>query len=381
MKKCIIISEFNPFHNGHEYLIKQAKNQTKNAPVICLMSGNFTQRGEAAIFNKYMRAKHAILGGADLVLELPSPFACAPAEIFAKGAAKLICAMPGEKTLCFGCECGDLDTLVKAAEMQSSMDFKNSISYFLDQGHGYPKAVEETYLELGGEEGILDKPNNILAVEYIKALEDLSFKGDFFAVKRIGSDHDSMAPEGNIASAAYIRENIKGDLSPYLPSYVLEDLPKAVDLNDYLFMCGKVCATRADSLKYVYSCSEGLDDRIKGNILWGVPMEKAACKRYPLSRIKRALCENVLRLSRGDTDKYLASDLYLKPLAVKKEMKEELFRDLSQSKYPLLVRGRDTYKCKLSKDAERLLNAEQRTDDIYVTLGGDPERYFALEQH
>ena len=109
MKILAIICEFNPFHSGHEYLIEQAKRMSGCDAVLCIMSGNFTQRGEMCINGKYIRAKHAILGGADCVIQLPAPFAVAPAEIFASGAVKILSAIPDIKYLAFGCENADLD--------------------------------------------------------------------------------------------------------------------------------------------------------------------------------------------------------------------------------------------------------------------------------
>ena len=107
MKICAVICEFNPFHNGHKYLIEKAKRQSDCDAVLCIMSGNFTQRGEVCIFDKYTRARHAIAGGADCVIQLPAPFAVAPAEIFAKGAIKILSSIPDVTEIAFGCESAD----------------------------------------------------------------------------------------------------------------------------------------------------------------------------------------------------------------------------------------------------------------------------------
>ena len=171
MKFLAIICEFNPFHNGHAYLIKRAKELYACDGVICIMSGNFTQRGDICVLDKYTRARHAILGGADCVIQLPSPFAVAPAEIFASGAIKILSSIPEITAVAFGCENDDKEKFIRAAELliDESESFKNALNENLARGESYIKSYAAAFCGCGGNEELVTNPNNILALEYVKA--------------------------------------------------------------------------------------------------------------------------------------------------------------------------------------------------------------------
>ena len=166
MKICGIICEYNPFHNGHAYLIDQAKKLSECDSIVCIMSGCFTQRGELAFLDRYTRAKHAILAGADAVIELPTIFAAAPAEVFAKGAVKILSSIPDFSTLAFGCENADKEAFLTAAKNSTSetAPFKNVLRQYLKIGSSLTnkKMIEEgRYDEL-----------KALAEVYVKAAEN-----------------------------------------------------------------------------------------------------------------------------------------------------------------------------------------------------------------
>jgi len=127
MKICAVICEYNPFHNGHAYQLSEAKKRSQADAVLCIMSGNFVQRGESAIVDKFTRAKHAVLGGADAVIELPTIFATSNAELFAKGAISILSSIPDVTTLCFGAETASTEAFLQTAKLIAIYMLKNSI--------------------------------------------------------------------------------------------------------------------------------------------------------------------------------------------------------------------------------------------------------------
>ncbi|MDE7084797.1 MAG: nucleotidyltransferase family protein [Clostridia bacterium] len=342
MEICAIICEFNPFHNGHKYLIERAKEITGCGAAVCVMSGSFTQRGDICRTDKFLRAKHAILCGADAVLELPAPFAVAPAEIFARGAVKIIAALPEVKYIAFGCEglepcegfgaCGDGGVFESAAEIlcNESVQFKSALNAALDGGESYIRSVEAAFEKCGGAKGLLSSPNNILGVEYAKAVKKSGAHLRLVPVKRVGAGYSDGRLSGSFSSARGIRLNSGNPaVKDSMPecSYVdfIASRNNTERFNrmavDYLFMCHK------ENLKRVYGCTEGLENRLK-NLAFGNGFEQiveaAASKRYSKSRIRRILCGNLLGLYADETEQFLQSDLPVNILAVKKDRADEL---------------------------------------------------------
>jgi len=209
MKLAAIVCEYNPFHKGHQYHIEETKRKTGCDGIVAVMSGNFVQRGEGALFSKETRAKAAVLGGADLVLELAPYFAVQSAEAFSLGALKIITSIPEIKYLSFGAEEENIDILKKAASILTDepQSYKTALKEELDKGISYPTARQKALLKIGENDAAkaLSSPNNILGVEYLKALK--KFKSDIvpIAVKRVGAAHDSKAA-GDMVSASYLRE-------------------------------------------------------------------------------------------------------------------------------------------------------------------------------
>ncbi len=217
MKTVGIISEYNPFHNGHKYHIQVAREACNAEAVVCVMSGSFVQRGEPAIIDKWSRAKMAVLSGADLVLELPVVYSCQPAEIFAYGAVKLLNDIGVVDNVCFGSELGSTEPLYELSELLSDEpdSLKAYIKNHLDAGNTYPKAVNlalsDYYNSIGNDimSDILKKPNNLLGIEYIKAIKKLDSNIKPVAVKRIVSDYNELDIKSSIASATSVRREIK----------------------------------------------------------------------------------------------------------------------------------------------------------------------------
>ncbi len=340
MKICAIICEFNPFHNGHKYLLDTARGLSGCDSLVLFMSGSFSQRGEMCRTDKFLRAKHALLGGADAVIELPPHFAVAPAEIFAKGAVKLIASLNMPTVLAFGCESGQKESFIKAAEIlkDESGIFKDTLARGLGDGESYIKSYSAAFCACGGESGLLSSPNNILGAEYAKAAMRTGADIEILPVKRVGSGYGDNKLYENFSSAGAIRANA-GDpaAAENMPDYSYRDFTASPDCTkrfktlaaDFLFLCDK------ENLKRVYGCTEGLENRLKKLAAvhcgdYDKIVTETCSKRYTESRIRRILCANLLNLYADDAEKLLNSKFPLKILAVKKERADKLLPILAR---------------------------------------------------
>lgn len=215
MKIVGLITEYNPFHAGHLYHMQQARELTGADYCVVLMSGSFVQRGEPAIFDKYLRTKTALLAGADLVLEIPAAFSTASAHEFATYGVALLSAI-GVDAVVFGSECGQIEILKQAAYAlnHESAEFQERLRKGLNAGLTYPQArakaleMEDTWAS------VLSSPNNILGIEYLRAAEDLHSPMKFYTISRKGSGyHEDTLADANFPSASAIRGIIRNSLS------------------------------------------------------------------------------------------------------------------------------------------------------------------------
>lgn len=351
MKICGIICEFNPFHNGHEYFLKKARALSGCDALICIMSGSFTQRGEICILDKYVRARHAVSGGADCVLELPAAFSVAPAEIFAKGAVKLLSSVPELDTIAFGCESGNESDFLNAAKLllNENGNFKETLRKNLDAGESYAKSYAAAFECAGGASKLLKSPNNILGAEYAKAVIGSGKKIKLLPVRREGAGYNDVELRDNLSSASAIRKKPTSEkVKSNVPGYVFNDLCDFSEETERFGYFTRLLLSRTDAenLKDIYGCGDGLENALKSvqNLPYNEIIEKATSKRYSSSRIKRILCANFLGLCRSDCEKFLSSVLYLSPLAVKKKNADKVLSALAKSPYPVLTSGSDMQK-------------------------------------
>lgn len=264
-----IIAEYNPFHEGHAYQIQKAKEQCGAEFAVVVMNGDFVQRGEPAIFDKYTRTKEALLGGADLIFELPVRFGLSSAGDFAMGGVLALNALPFVTHLCFGTETGDLTPLLQAATFlcDEPDSYRTRVKHFVKQGILYPKARS---LALAAESGLptetWDSPNNILGLEYCVALQKLHSKIKPFTIRREGHGyHDNDTPAlSDFPSATFLRKQIRKagekenlslsdfssligyslltakdlcrikDITPDLSDRIRNELPKYREINEFV---------------------------------------------------------------------------------------------------------------------------------------------------
>lgn len=211
MKTVGLITEYNPFHNGHAYHIEKAKMLTGADRVIVVMSGDFVQRGAPAVMPKHLRTESALLSGASLIIELPVCFATGSAEYFAQGSISLLNQLGCIDSICFGSECGDLHLLKEIAQILADepIEYQTALKHALKEGASFPAARQEAlniYSDKYSE--ILASPNNILGIEYLKALAKIHSKMEPFTIKRIGAGYHDMDIDGQFSSATAIRSDI-----------------------------------------------------------------------------------------------------------------------------------------------------------------------------
>ena len=304
-----IVCEYNPFHNGHLHQINEIKKIT-DEPIICVMSGNFTQRGEIAIADKYARAKMAIEGGADLVVELPVPFSIASAEYFASAGVNILARMGVDK-LSFGSESADADKIMKIAEIAASDEFKCECAN-LSKEQGSTGAYFELLAKKSGVSDI--KSNDILAIEYAKAIIKNEYNMQICPIKREGNAYrDTQLFLGELPSASAIREAIfKGkfdDICSFVPDSTLAILNEN-ELADVEKIKNAVLLTLRlmDSDKLDVAISDrGLVNRILDTAHECASFNefeyKLQTKKYTASAIRRAILYILLGVKQGDLEK------------------------------------------------------------------------------
>ena len=212
MRIAAVVCEYNPFHNGHKYQLERIREESGCDKILCLMSGCFTQRGDMALFDKYTRARHAVENGADLVLELPAAFAAGSAEQFARGAVHILASIPAVKVLCFGCESGTKEDFLAAAGATLSEDrqFKALLKENMKDGTSYVKARTQAVLALHKEmdERLFTQPNNILGIEYCRALLQEGKGIEPLPLARVGGGFREEGLLQNFSSATAIRSAV-----------------------------------------------------------------------------------------------------------------------------------------------------------------------------
>ena len=286
-----VVSEFNPFHNGHKYLLETAKNKTGEG-IIAVMSGSFTQRGEVAVTDKFSRARTALENGADLVIELPTVYAVSNAQRFAKCGVEISKAFDCVNFLAFGCENDNIELLQKACNALDNENVKTIISEEMKNGNYYPRAVELAVRSVLGDEtaDVLTSPNNILAVEYLRNLSNSKVKP--LPVMRKGVQHDSNITSGNIASASQIRTLLRNEqqAKSFLPQ-VPEKITYTENLE--LITLYKLRSMTLQDFAKLPDVNEGLENRIfeavnNYNSVKEI-IEAVKTKRYTHARIRRIL--------------------------------------------------------------------------------------------
>ena len=394
MQKAVgIIAEYNPFHKGHEYQIQQAKEQTGANIAIILMSGDFVQRGTPAIFAKHQRTAMALLGGADIVFELPSFYACGSAEYFSSGAVSVFNALNSIDFLCFGSESGEIDTCRFLGKLLADEPklYKEKLRSFLKQGLSFPAARKSALAEYLKEKDIpfsedfLDTPNNILGIEYCKSLAAQNSSIVPVTIKRIGSSYHETSLSSEYPSASAIRreliaawntqkflsDTLKNAQPPAVKDYLCALLENETFLiaDDFsLLLKYELMKNTPESLCAFSDMSPDLARRIYHHLntfeTFTQFAEQLKTKELTYTRICRALLHVLLNIP---SDLPAISPAYVRLLGFKKESSSFLRILQKNSDIPIITKAAD-YKKLLPKEVHSLFEKDLFASNLYETV-------------
>ena len=375
MKIAAVVSEFNPFHNGHMYLLDMIRS-LGYTHVISIMSGDFVQRGEAAVMSKWSRTRSALCSGVDLVFELPVIFSVSGAERFAMGAVSILNSLNVVDGLVFGSECGEIQKLKDVSDFLLSQDFKRHVKSKVNGNLNFAKAREDVVREILGEDRskCLSNPNDILGIEYIKALSLLKSEIISETVKRAYNAHDSLTYSNNFASASMIRALIykRKRVENFMPKKSFEILsqeiaqknaPAQMMYAERALIARLRCMNR-DDLKNVLDVNEGLENRIFDAVKNSVSLQElytlVKTKRYTHARIRRIVLSAFLGLTKEYND--VVPD-YVRVLGFNDRGREILRVAKKKSCIRVVTRAADLKN--LDDDSKKILDIENRSEDLF----------------
>lgn len=353
-----IIAEYNPFHNGHLYQLQKAKMILPDSFCICIMSGNFTQRGEVALLDKWQKAALAVASGADLVFELPFVFAVRSAQDFAYGGIELLNRLHIASHLCFGAENNDITLLEKIAAVSSNSTVQDHLHTYMKTGLSYAAALTKSlYTIYNIPEALLKQPNNILAIEYLKAIKNTRSALLPLPIQREAAHYNDEKIISALASARAIRKEIYADtpslalLETVLPSpsakvivNIIQNklpLPSIEYLSHALLI--KLRSTSYEKLSHIFAINEGLEHSFITAALSSASIKELLSfiktKRYPQSRIQRILLYILLCLTKDTIQKFDKSGpLYARVLAFNKNGCSLLHKLKKTSSIPIITK-------------------------------------------
>lgn len=376
MKISGIICEYNPLHNGHLYHLDRVRENGADG-IVAVMSGNFVQRGDAAILDKFTRANLAIQGGVDLVIELPVPYALAPAENFAMGGVALLTALGNVQELSFGSESGDIHLLSQAAQAcyVCKTEYADVLDDFLRSGYSYPEVLSQMVGQLYGTDtaAVLREPNNTLAIAYLNAIEELNSPLRPMTIQRRGAGHNSPQPSADgTASATYIRQYFAegGDCRRMMPSFAWHALREAEMAghvgslqNLERLILYKLRTTDPDEMHDIAEIGQGLEYRLykaKRSSSLEELLQTIQTKRYPMARLRRILLHILLDIHTSDMQKLPP---YGRILAFNDIGRQILHDSKSTRLLPFSHSLADL--AQTSRDAGRCAALESQSTDIY----------------
>ena len=369
MKVAGIITEYNPFHNGHAHLVKMARNSGATH-VVAVMSGNFVQRGEPALLDRSVRTEAALMNGVDLVLQLPAVRAVSAAQSFARAGVEMLDALGLVDELVFGSECGDAEKIVTAARDLESDELKPLLDAQLQKGLTFASARENALRLISSESAdIIKSPNNILGVEYIAALRRIGSGITPVTFPRIGAEHDSKETGGSIASASCIREKFAdGGWDDFVPENTREiyrNAPTADIKRIENAILYRMRTADPTSLSKAPDISEGIENRIISASQNAKTLEElyslAKTKRYTHARIRRIILNYFLGFTAEDA---ALSVPYLRVIGFNQKGAELIRKAKETARLPVITKAADI--ALLGENAQKIFSLECKAGDIYA---------------
>lgn len=380
MKKIIgVIAEYNPFHLGHRYQIEKIKELYPDSIIIAIISTNFTQRGDISLLNKWNKATICLNEGIDLVIELPTLYATQSADIFAYGAISILNKFKID-TLVFGSETNDIDSFTTLANIQiNNPKYPELVKNYLSLGLNYPTAMSKALKELTNTK--IDKPNDLLALSYIKEIIKNNYPITPISIKRTNDYHsNSLQNNTNIINASLIREMFLNnqDISPYIPNNTKELLYQYLSLNNAYTILKYNIINNENNLSTFLDIEEGLDKRILKYLdtshTWIDLVNNLKTKRYTYNKINRTLLHLLLNIKKEENTK----EIYLRVLGfnnkgreylkkLKKDTNLDIFTSYRKNKSPLLdLEYHSTYIYSLITNDSSLIKREYQSKPIIL---------------
>lgn len=380
MKITGVVAEYNPFHSGHEYQLKMAKKLSGCDCLAVVMSGNYVQRGEPAIIDKFKRAEAAIYGGADIVIELPMPFSCQNAEMFAFAAIKELNKLHID-SISFGCENDNAKLLEKIASIQLSQKYNIYIKEEIKKGLSYPNAMSNALKTVLGNEALaVYSPNNVLAVEYIKSSIKLNLSLEYYPVKRLGMNHNDTEISGIFHSATAIRKSIMEgsydninltEKSNQMIEKFYKEHKKYNTLNNYLdYLYYKIISTM--DLDKIFEIKEGLNNKIISQVYKHENIDdfimSIKSKRYTYSKLRRSLLNILLGIKTVDIINIMSTNSdyadYVKVLAFNNTGRLAIKNTMNNGTI-VINRYSDYKKYNLNPEKLQIFNITNKSSNIY----------------
>ncbi|MFZ3588038.1 nucleotidyltransferase [Bacillus sp. DJP31] len=389
MKTAGVIVEYNPFHNGHLYHLKQTRKVTNADCIVAVMSGYFLQRGEPALVSKWARTKMALLAGVDLVIELPYAFSTQKAEIFANGSISILEGL-GVDEVCFGSESGSLDPFIHTVQVMKDYEteFNSYLHIYLKEGNSFPTSASKAFQALSlKDDGVdLSQPNNILGFHYIKAIVDQQAKIIPKTIIRTGANyHDEHFQSPTIASATSIRKALFSsnksidDVRSFVPDTTFKELNQYMtDFRQlhhweayFQLLKYKVLTSSPEELKAIYEVEEGLEHRfisqIKDATSFNEFMIKVKTKRYTWTRLQR-VCTHILTNTTKVSMKRVTSNnaTYIRLLGMSQTGRAYLQQNKKEFTLPLIS--------KLKQNSNEMLQLDIKASHTYGMIFDEPVR-------
>ena len=395
-----IIGEYNPFHNGHKYHLEQSKQIAKADYTIAIISGNFVQRGNVSLIDKWAKADMAISNGVDLVLELPTVYSISSAENFAYGAIKILDALDVVDYLSFGSESCDINVLDMCASVlyEEPTAFTTLLKHELSKGVSFPKARENALLmylnDIRRYANVLSSPNNILAIEYLKSLKKLRSIIKPIAIKRVGSGYNDKSINGNFASASAIRQKLIDDkpagLSRIMPPNSYRILYNTILKGHYVKdisnfekeILYKLRSMTLQEISNLPDVSEGLEHAIKNaanscNTLSEF-MNIIQTKRYTNTRIQRILLYALLGITKSDMKMSQKAQPYARVLGFNSKGRDILSAISNNQNIQVITSVKKFMDLSNNKNLIHMLNTDINATNIY-TLGYQKDSWANLD--
>ena len=358
MKAIGIIAEYNPFHNGHLYHIQKIKEKYPNHKIIAVMSGNFVQRGDVAVIDKWKRCEIALKNGVDLVIELPYPFATQSADFFAYGAITILETLKVEKVI-FGSESNNVQSLEIIAKTQlENKEFDQLVKIYSKLGKNYPTAVSCAIEDLTNIK--VETPNDLLGVSYIKTILQNNYKIKYETIKRIGSYHEKKLTS-TFTSSTSIREALKSkaNVNKYVPQNSHDYLKDFHFIENYFDILKYKIITEED-LSIYQTVDEGIDKTLKREIEISTTYEefikRVKSKRYTYNKISRMLLHILCNFTKTEAHAFKKVK-YIRILGFNKSGRSYLNYIKKDLPIPLIS--------KITKEKDYMLEFELKTTKIY----------------